>query len=823
MIVDFTSLILALIILCCFAQYCSSSNDTITADQFIRDPHTLTSANSFFKLGFFSPQNSSNRYVGIWYLSESNIIWVANRNHPLTNNSSGVVQISTDGNLLVLDHSKKRVIWSSNLTHVATNSSAKLFDTGNLILLDGASGRSSWESFQHPCHAFVPKMKLSTTNPKTGEKVRITSWKTPSDPSIGYYSATLEHPNMPELFYWFNKTRPYHRTGPWDGQSFIGSPRLFPGYAYRWSIMTEADETVYLSFDFRSEPYFVIASLNPQGDLAIALWIHEKLVGRVLLERTSCDLYGYCGAFGSCNKQSSPTCTCLSGYKPKNVEEWNTKNWTSGCVRSEPLHCGGHTNGSEISNDDGFLKLENVKVPDFVHRSTSLGDECREECLRNCSCVAYAYDSGGIGCMVWSGDLIDIQKFSSGGVDLYIRVPPSELEKHSGKRRHRIVMIPAVVTVGMIALAVCVYLSWKWIAKPAGKIYLQRQRTNEDQEQVKLNDPLPLFNFEELVNATNNFDSANALGKGGFGTVYKGQLKGGQEIAVKRLSKKSGQGLEECMNEVLVISKLQHRNLVRLLGCCIEQEENMLVYEYMPNKSLDAILFDPVKKKNLDWPKRFKIIEGISRGLLYLHRDSRLKIIHRDLKVSNILLDEEFNPKISDFGMARIFGGNDIQANTERVVGTFGYMPPEYAFQGLVSEKLDVFSFGVLLLEIISGRKITGYYDHDQPLSLLGLAWKLWNEKDIQSLIDLEISNLNNVNDIVRCIHIGLLCSQELAKERPIMATVISMLNSEFVNLPPPSNPAFLERQIVSCSDSSQQNYITYSVNNVTVTNIHGR
>ncbi|PKI73758.1 hypothetical protein CRG98_005829 [Punica granatum] len=189
------------------------------------------------------------------------------------------------------------------------------------------------------------------------------------------------------------------------------------------------------------------------------------------------------------------------------------------------------------------------------------------------------------------------------------------------------------------------------------------------QDNLKLQD-LKLLSFEELSTATDSFSSAIKLGEGGFGPVYMGKLLDGQEVAVKRLSRASDQGLEEFMNEMVVISKVQHRNLVRLLGCCVEREEKILVYEFMPNKSLDVFLFDPVKKDELDWSKRFKIIDGICRGLLYLHRDSRLRIIHRDLKASNILLDEELNPKISDFGMARIFGAKEDQANTRRVVGT---------------------------------------------------------------------------------------------------------------------------------------------------------
>ncbi|KAI3897737.1 hypothetical protein MKW92_043864 [Papaver armeniacum] len=325
---------------------------------------------------------------------------------------------------------------------------------------------------------------------------------------------------------------------------------------------------------------------------------------------------------------------------------------------------------------------------------------------------------------------------------------------------------------------------------------------------------LQIFNLVCLSNATNNFSLDNKLGEGGFGPVYKGKLQNGQEIAVKRLSTDSGQGIEEFKNEVVLISKLQHRNLVKLLGCCVEGKENMLIYEYMPKGSLDAFLFDPKKKEQLDWDMRFDIIGGIARGLLYLHRDSRLRVIHRDLKVSNILLNENMNPKISDFGMARIFGGDQIIANTNRVVGTFGYMSPEYIMGGTFSEKSDVFSFGVLILEIVSGKKNNSFYDPDEPLNLLLHTWRLWNEDKWSEVVDEGLGDLYSPSEVIKCIHIGLLCVQNKAIDRPTMAEVDFMLMSE-TDRPAPKEPPY---SLSASSDNPGS-----SNNNVTLSVVEGR
>ncbi|KAI6703888.1 hypothetical protein NL676_013024 [Syzygium grande] len=339
---------------------------------------------------------------------------------------------------------------------------------------------------------------------------------------------------------------------------------------------------------------------------------------------------------------------------------------------------------------------------------------------------------------------------------------PQPVRRRTGETRHLRAIIATTVIIGILIIIVTIWFARRRAKKRAVKESKEKRLSNgeatlvasrenmlgENFSRVKFQE-FVLYKIEELAAATGNFGDATKLGRGGFGPVYKGTLPNGQEIAIKRLSRASGQGQQEFMNEMVVICKIQHRNLVRLLGCCVEGDDKMLIYEFMPNKSLDTFLFDPAKRVHLDWRTRFNIIDGICRGLLYLHRDSRLTIIHRDLKASNILLDEELNPKISDFGMARIFGRNENQANTRRVVGTYGYMAPEYAMEGRFSEKSDVFSFGILLLEIISGKRNTSFYEEDQFLSLLGQAWQLWNEDNILALVDPNIP--------VRCFKFELL------------------------------------------------------------------
>lgn len=299
-----------------------------------------------------------------------------------------------------------------------------------------------------------------------------------------------------------------------------------------------------------------------------------------------------------------------------------------------------------------------------------------------------------------------------------------------------------------------------------------------------------MIDISTLRAATGDFAESNKLGEGGFGVVYKGTLPDGEEIAVKRMSKSSTQGVDELKNELALVAKPSHKNLVRLIGVCLEQQERLLVYEFVPNRSLDLILFaqEAAKREQLDWAMRYKIIDGIARGLQYLHEDSQLKVVHRDLKASNVLLDADMSPKISDFGLAKIFGRDQTQGITNSVVGTHGYMAPEYMMRGNYSVKSDAFSFGVMVLEIVTGRK-NNDDNSRQSEDLLTKVWEHWTAGTMLEVVDPCMNGSFLEKEVLKCVHIGLLCVQGNPADRPTMSAVVIMLGSETITLHALSKP----------------------------------
>ncbi|CAH1415718.1 unnamed protein product [Lactuca virosa] len=796
----------------------SISTDSITLTQPVKDGDVLVSGGESFALGFFSPRNSSNRYVGIWYnkVSEQTVVWVANRDHPITN-STGILSLDETGNLVLRESTQPFVFWSTNVSGVVNNNdvSAQLLDSGNLVLFQGQNRQVySWQSFDHPSNTILPGLKFGIDK-KTGMNRMATSWKSSGNPGIGEYSFKIETAGSTQLFLYKGTTAVW-RGGSWTGHGWSGVPEMTQNYLFNVTYTDNNDE-VALVYLIRNSSIFSRLVLNESGKVERSTWhdADRRWIVFWSAPKDECDGYSHCGPFGLCDPYKSGTfeCDCLPGYEPRSPQDWYLRDASGGCKRKV---------GTEVCKEgEGFVELARVKVPDTstARVNMSLGLEaCKGLCLRNCTCMGYAVadiSGGGRGCVTWYGEMIDTRSYSDGGQSFFIRVDEEELAKYSTnkpKSSHQnpfvIIGLPVIAAGLIISVFICCYIRKKKANQSKREIRLGFSDSLKSVEGSFMekdfgeNVDLHVFDLSTIVAATDNFSFSNKLGEGGFGSVYKGKLLNGQEIAVKRLSQGSGQGMHEFTNEVTLIAKLQHRNLVRLLGYCFHKEEKMLIYEYLPNKGLDSFIFDQEKGCLLDWKKRFLIIRGIVRGLLYLHQDSRLRIIHRDLKASNVLLDADLNPKISDFGMAKIFGSDQDQAITRRVVGTYGYMSPEYAMEGLFSVKSDVYSFGILVLEIISGRKNNSYY-LENSVNLVGHVWDLWKQDKALTVVDSSLGDAYDAREILLCIHVGILCVQESATDRPTMTDVAFMLSNRETQLPTPNQPAYIFRQLNYGTDST--------------------
>uniref|UniRef100_A0A6N2ME66 Receptor-like serine/threonine-protein kinase n=1 Tax=Salix viminalis TaxID=40686 RepID=A0A6N2ME66_SALVM len=755
----------------------SAALDSISSSESVSDGKTLVSRYGTFELGFFRPGFSDNRYLGIWYKSipGKTTVWVANRVNPI-NDSSSLLKIDSTGNLVLLRNNSDIVVWSSNTTIKAQSPILQLLDTGNLVLRD-KNDAILWQSFDYPCDTMLPGMKLGW-DLRSGLNRYLSSWKSWDDPSPGDFTWRVQREGNPDIVGW-KGSKKYFRFAPWNGIGFSGAPEIRPNIYFNFNFISN-DEELYYTYDLIDKSMITRIVLNQTTYLRQRyIWRKENQSWNpyVTEPRDDCDSYGRCGPNGKCIISAMPVCQCLEKFKPKSQEAWNTMDWNQGCKRNKELDC---------HNGDGFIRFDELKLPDATSYITG----------------------GGSGCAIWFGDLMDIRQVWAGGQELYVRVGASEIDDREvakTKTKMKIAVISTLTIFVVLGILVASYYLWKSKAKCAVRMENSRKNDHEIDDGQKEDMELPHFDFTALANATNHFSINNKLGEGGYGPVYRGMLEDGQEIAVKRLSLSSRRIMNEFKNEVILIKKLQHRNLVKLLGCCIQREEKMLIYEYMPNRSLDSFIFDQTKGKLLDWSRRFNIICGTARGLLYLHQDSRCRIVHRDLKASNVLLDNDMNAKISDFGLARI-----------------GYMAPEYATDGLFSVKSDVFSFGILLLEIISGKKSRGFYHPDNSQSLIAHTWRLWNEGKPIELIDSLMDGSCNPSEVMRCIQISLLCVQQHPDDRPCMASVVWMLGGES-ELPKPKEPGFLNDRGLNESSFTSSKVGLSSCNEVTTSLLEPR
>ncbi|ONI01793.1 hypothetical protein PRUPE_6G159000 [Prunus persica] len=759
---------------------------------------TWLSRSGLYAFGFYRQGNGYAVGIFLAGIPQKTVVWTANRDDPPVSNNATLL-FTGDGLALPTAEGQNYLVKSSG-----SSSYASMLDSGNFVLYN--SGREIvWQSFHHPTDTLLPGQRLLSGN-------ELFSANSEADHSTGIFRLKMQN----------------------DG-NLVQYPVDTPDtsvYAFYSSLTVGQGENVTLNFGADGHLYLLnrngtnIRNITDgglptdEGKLYLMridvggifrLYSHDlkkNAIWSVEWESSEdkCVPKGLCGLNSYCVLiDLEPDCKCLPRFKSV-----NQGNQTSGCERNFVADaCINRTENFTYTMEE----LESTWEDDsYMSLRLSNKDDCIQGCLEDCDCEAVFFD--GTNCRKQRLPLRYGRRVNGTSLRALIKVgvptkrgtDPRIVQPGSKKKGETNPMVENEL------------LEWMESDRSTGDV-------NGLQNDGKLGNNLTVFRYASVVAATTNFSEENKLGQGGFGPVYKGKLVTGREIAVKRLSRCSGQGTSEFKNELILISELQHTNLVQLFGFCIHGEERMLIYAYMPNKSLDYFLFDSTRATLLDWTKRFNIIEGIAQGLLYLHKYSRMRVIHRDLKASNILLDEYMKPKISDFGLARIFTHNELEASTNRIVGTYGYMSPEYAMEGIFSIKSDVYSFGVLMLEIISGRRNSSFYIADHVLNIVGYAWELWKEGRGLELMDPTLKDSCTEDQLLRCFQVGLLCVEENAADRPSMSDVVSMLTTETISLPLPTRPAFITIRNVIVSDISisRRELQILSVNGLSNTTVAGR
>ncbi|MBA0733684.1 hypothetical protein Gogos_017669 [Gossypium gossypioides] len=764
-----------------FETYVSIEMDTLYPGQSLSGNQTISSRNGRFELGFFKPGNSTGYYVGIWYknLKVKTVVWVANRDEPLLDHSVSKLELSEKGSLVLYNQSEIPV-WSAEPSSSNTMNStvAVLDDSGNLVLRNGSSPSvTAWESFDHPTDTWLPGAKLGTSKVSNKGLIYV-SWSSPNDPSPGLFSLGLDTNGTG--WYHILKNGIRHWTcGYWLQRFSSFSTETVTTNYITMEYVSNKEENYYF-YSVTTSSVLVRFLMDVTGKVQQLIWKDGSQEWETIWEKPkeTCEIYAFCGANGACNQFGGPKCKCLPGFEPKIPGEWKTGNYTNGCLRKSLLKC-----NKDVKHD--FQVIENIRLPpnEVVLTNNKSLRECKSACLRDCSCIAYTIGYYG-NCSIWREDLLNIQYLTFGdhiGRNLYLRLPMTELAASKVTKKLRIERL-TICAAAAIVILIPILVLMSWVAHSKSVTLVSTCRMANFSGTKPTDDALVLFKFGDLKSATKNF--SEKLGEGGFGSVYKGTLPNSAVIAVKSLK---GQDHEDKQfrAEVSTIGTIHHVNLVHLLGFCLKGTKRFLVYEYMPNGSLDSHLFYK-DSKILDWKTRHHIALGVARGLAYLHEKCRVCIIHCDIKPENILLDADYNPLLSDFGLAKLFG-RDFSRVLTTMKGTRGYLAPEMISGDPITPKSDVFSYGMLLLEIISGRRnweIKG--DETDNYFPARAAICVSNGGDVLSLLDPKLQGNANAEEVIRACRVACWCIQDEEQNRPSMGHVVQILEGvQEINMPP--------------------------------------
>jgi len=747
---------------------------TISANQSLSGDQTLVSTEGQFELGFFSTGNNSNYYIGMWYrkISKKTYVWVANRDSPVSDKNSAKLTI-LDGNLVVLNQFQN-IVWSTYLSSSSSGSVvAVLLDSGNLILSNRPNASATdamWQSFDHPTDTWLPGGKISLNN-KTKKPQYLTSWKNTEDPATGMFSLELDPEGSTAYLIRWNRTEQYWSSGAWNGHIFSLVPEMRLNYIYNFTFESNENES-YFTYSLYNNSIISRFFMDVSGQIKQLTWLDNAQQWNLFWSqpRQQCEVYAFCGGFGSCTENAMPYCNCLTGYEPKSQSDWNLTDYSGGCVRKTELRCDSPNSSSK--DNDRFLPIPNMNLPNHS-QSIGAGDvgECESRCLSNCSCTAYAYDNNG--CSIWYGDLLNLQQLTqddSSGQTLFLKLAASEF--HDSKSNKGTVIGAVAGAVGAVVVLLIVFV-----------FVILRRRKRHVGTGTSVEGSLVAFGYRDLQNATKNF--SEKLGGGGFGSVFKGTLPDSSVIAVKKLESIS-QGEKQFRTEVSTIGTVQHVNLVRLRGFCSEGTKKLLVYDYMPNGSLDSKIFQEDRSKVLDWKVRYQIALGTARGLTYLHEKCRDCIIHCDVKPENILLDADFVPKVADFGLAKLVG-RDFSRVLTTMRGTRGYLAPEWISGVAITAKADVYSYGMMLFELVSGRRNSEASEDGQVRFFPTFAANMVHQEgNVLSLLDPRLEGNADIEEVNRVIKIASWCVQDDESHRPSMGQVVQILEGFLeVTLPP--------------------------------------
>ncbi|KAJ8773192.1 hypothetical protein K2173_028369 [Erythroxylum novogranatense] len=769
----------------------------------------LVSDNGTFAFGF-SQADAKNRFqLAIWFADlpgDQTVVWSANRNSPVT--KEAFLELDTTGDLLLVDRSA--TVWSSNTSGVGVET-AVMEESGNFILYT-RTNQPAWQSFLHPSDTLLPSQPLTVS-------LELTSATSPLHD--GYYSLKmLQQPSSLSLALTYNLPEPSDYSSPeaynnysyWNGPDIsnvtgdvvavldeAGSFGIVYGESSNGAVYVYKNDGDYdglASATNRSTKSSVLRRLilETNGNIRLYRWDNDVNGSRQWVPEWAavsnpCDIAGICGN-GVCNLDRSKTnasCTCLPGTSKLGTDLQCSE------ISSSVRKCGP---GNE--NDSSGLRIEPVQQTNYYFSELSIianysdiptVTKCGDACLSDCECVASVYGLDDENPYCWVLRSLNFGGYEDTSSTLFVKVRSNSNEtmvSGSGKRvsekdsdttREKVVVIPIALSMAVLIGLLCLLLYYN--------VHRRRSLKRAMESALILSGSPINFSYRDLQIRTWNF--SQLLGTGGFGSVYKGSLADGTLIAVKKLDKVLPHGEREFITEVNIIGSMHHLNLVRLCGYCSEGSHRLLVYEFMKNGSLDKWIFPSYNCRDrlLDWSTRFNIALAAAQGIAYFHEQCRDRIIHCDIKPENILLDENFCPKISDFGLAKLMGREHSKVVT-MVRGTRGYLAPEWVSNRPITVKADVYSYGMLLLEIIGGRRNLDMSFNAENFFYPGWAFKEMKNGTPIKAVDRRLGGTVVEEELTRGLEVAFWCIQDDVFVRPSMGEVVKMLEGSVeINTPP--------------------------------------